>query len=437
MIKEQKRKERGITLIALVVTIIVLLILAGITIATLFGDNGVINKAQKAKDETDRTAIKEQEGLNKMEEDMENAIKGNASQGNTWTQPDQLKPEITNGEITIKIGDYVDYSCKNSTATYTSSASRSGYTGDQTFKANSYNYGWRVLGVDKDTKQLQLISEDLVPCTSSGNEMMRKIIENKYVLGVQESFENGIEELNRICTIYGTGAGALSARTVNVEDIDKITGYNPNNTGVKDPNKTGSGRKCYSGQVYEYGNNVKYTLLSTGVKYEPTNSVASGTNTNYKQFTYYDEASKTWKSLATNESVTLKSSTYHYYPTTLTETNDVNATVGIKSTSPEYKMLFSNSSIGSDKTNEEEKDNSYYWLGSSYVHTFVGNAEFGLRVVHENNVSKPPISLIEGNIINYSHSYGIRPVISLDQKVQLKDSGTMKDGCKLYNMKAK
>jgi len=36
------------------VTIIVLLILAGTTIATLFGENGIINKAQKAKDETEK-----------------------------------------------------------------------------------------------------------------------------------------------------------------------------------------------------------------------------------------------------------------------------------------------------------------------------------------------------------------------------------------------
>ena len=31
-------------------------------------------------------------------------------------------------------------------------------------------------------------------------------------------------------------------------------------------------------------------------------------------------------------------------------------------------------------------------------------------------------------------TFGIRPVVSLDNKVQLKDSGTMKNGCKLYNM---
>jgi len=144
----------------LVVTLVILLILAGITIAKLFGDNGIINKAQKAKDETEKSTKNELDALNSLEGEMEKAINGSG-----WRQPDPLKPEITNGEITLKIGDYVDYSCKSSTATYTSPASRSGYTGDQVFRANAYNYGWRVLGVDKNTKQLQLISEDFVPLT--------------------------------------------------------------------------------------------------------------------------------------------------------------------------------------------------------------------------------------------------------------------------------
>ena len=46
------KTNNGITLIALVITIIILLILAGITIATLTGDNGLLNKANKAKEET-------------------------------------------------------------------------------------------------------------------------------------------------------------------------------------------------------------------------------------------------------------------------------------------------------------------------------------------------------------------------------------------------
>ena len=48
---EKLRETKGITLIALVITIIILLILAGISIATLTGENGILNKASKAKEE--------------------------------------------------------------------------------------------------------------------------------------------------------------------------------------------------------------------------------------------------------------------------------------------------------------------------------------------------------------------------------------------------
>lgn len=47
-----KANQKGITLIALVVTIVVLLVLAGITISLVFSENGVINKAQEANENT-------------------------------------------------------------------------------------------------------------------------------------------------------------------------------------------------------------------------------------------------------------------------------------------------------------------------------------------------------------------------------------------------
>ena len=50
--KRMQKNSKGITLIALVITIILLLILAGVTIATLTGDNGILNQARKAKDKT-------------------------------------------------------------------------------------------------------------------------------------------------------------------------------------------------------------------------------------------------------------------------------------------------------------------------------------------------------------------------------------------------
>ncbi|MCI8273676.1 MAG: hypothetical protein HFJ55_06315, partial [Clostridia bacterium] len=60
--KEKKEKvveKRGITLIALVVTIIVLLILAGTSIAMLTGENGIISQAQNAKYNSAKAEIEE------------------------------------------------------------------------------------------------------------------------------------------------------------------------------------------------------------------------------------------------------------------------------------------------------------------------------------------------------------------------------------------
>ena len=53
------KTNKGITLIALVITIIVLLILAGVTIAMLTGDNGILTKATEAKQKTMEATAKE------------------------------------------------------------------------------------------------------------------------------------------------------------------------------------------------------------------------------------------------------------------------------------------------------------------------------------------------------------------------------------------
>ena len=57
--KNLNRKENGITLIALVITIIVLLILAGVAISMLSGENGILNQAAKAKTSTDVAKLSE------------------------------------------------------------------------------------------------------------------------------------------------------------------------------------------------------------------------------------------------------------------------------------------------------------------------------------------------------------------------------------------
>ena len=62
-----KKKETGITLIALVITVIVLLILAGVTIAALSGDNGILTRAKEAKEKTKQAQEDEKQKLSDME----------------------------------------------------------------------------------------------------------------------------------------------------------------------------------------------------------------------------------------------------------------------------------------------------------------------------------------------------------------------------------
>ena len=75
MIKKVKL-ENGITLIALVVTIVVLLILAGITISLVFGSNGVIKKAQEAANATEEAAKNDQAAINGLLNEMDSIING-------------------------------------------------------------------------------------------------------------------------------------------------------------------------------------------------------------------------------------------------------------------------------------------------------------------------------------------------------------------------
>ena len=93
-------KNKGITLIALVITIIVLLILAGVSIAMLTGDNGLLTNAQKSSFATEMKAVKEQVDLKKTQMQLENigsSTSGQIFENNvniTDKMPNTLKQEI-------------------------------------------------------------------------------------------------------------------------------------------------------------------------------------------------------------------------------------------------------------------------------------------------------------------------------------------------------
>ena len=90
------KKNKGITLIALVITIIVLLILAGVAIAMLSGENGILKKAAESKTKTEQAQKEEETRLTDMETTA-NFLTSNVSY------------KIKNGYMTgFTVGDMVD-----------------------------------------------------------------------------------------------------------------------------------------------------------------------------------------------------------------------------------------------------------------------------------------------------------------------------------------
>ena len=77
------KNNKGITLVALVVTIVVLLILAGVSINLVLGNNGIIAKAQEAKTKQAEASENDLKDMNSLIEQMENALSGSDNGGNT------------------------------------------------------------------------------------------------------------------------------------------------------------------------------------------------------------------------------------------------------------------------------------------------------------------------------------------------------------------
>ena len=107
--EELKYGKKGITLISLVVTIIVLLILAGVTIATLTGDNGILNRAQEAKNETEQATRDEKDKLGDMEDLINEYSTGIIVEQVTDENPGVLETQGTDTYVINSIEDLVSF----------------------------------------------------------------------------------------------------------------------------------------------------------------------------------------------------------------------------------------------------------------------------------------------------------------------------------------
>ncbi len=140
---EKTKGQSGITLVALVVTIVVLLILAGITIALVFAQNGVVGKAQEAAKESNKGTIADNIQGYVVSKQME-ALQSNAEQDITADLKDALtKVGITNsGSGTVKVK-------ANTTVAVTGTITFT--LGGQSYNFTAYNNGYPTLEAASST----------------------------------------------------------------------------------------------------------------------------------------------------------------------------------------------------------------------------------------------------------------------------------------------
>ena len=232
--KKIMKKSNGITLISLVITIVILLILAGISISALT-NYGLFEKAKEATLKTRASTVEEQVNIWKINKKTDSYIKENKTQtlqqflddleGKKLITKDERNKIEINGNVTIgntvvtfwkisdyiHIGDYINYSPQIDIKNYVVEGKYSGYTNtskeilNQDIEQESFK--WRVLNINDDGT-VDLISD--------------KPSNKSYYLYGALGYNNGVTILNNLCELlYSNSKYEAVARSINIEDIEK------------------------------------------------------------------------------------------------------------------------------------------------------------------------------------------------------------------------
>ena len=241
MRKHKTNKESGITLIALVVTIIVLLLLAGISIQMLTGDNGILNNSEKSIIETRGAKVEEERNfwwsdiemdktigtinakeLSQLLDELEDKELINA---NERTEIEE-KGKVTIGSRTIvfkklllseyaNIGDYVDYQ-PNASSEYIVKSQYSGLNSDYTITQE--NFRWRIMSMDKD--KVCLIADTQSNQKVDWYRTSNYFSSSSYYSGTWSyGWLNGAQILHNICFNMYSYAGIGIGRSITLEDV--------------------------------------------------------------------------------------------------------------------------------------------------------------------------------------------------------------------------
>ena len=329
--KEKMKRERGITLIALVVTIVVLIILATVSIFAVFGDNGIISRAQIAKSTHEEGKANEANAL----EDYASYV-GNYLDGK---KDDTKKDEGATAGITATVDGKTVTITKDNVATYLGKV------------VSNYKPTTNTVSVDSTTY------------TVSNNYRLYYVdFEGKY------GEKNGVY-LKADCTSnrYALGQDTTASK----EDNIKIEALNPslyNQTGVTSPVASNPNMQAVTWLL----NTSNWNNLKTGASIaDKVNYVVGAPSVEMMMDSYNTKYGLTNGKMITD---TLTASTdrvklFYQYPTTVNNNNN-GYEVGPQSASSSkngYNYWTSNYTVKTDSKVDSmyyPGDNQYYWLAS-------------------------------------------------------------------------
>ena len=233
---KKTRKEKGITLIALVITVVILIILATISINFVFGENGLVARAEQATQLAEEARATEDMGMYlasiQMEETQNENFRladylssniGNAGLEDFINQGNGYGDVSYNGHnFLVNLDDYTFTYLGKSDGTVNrrieqvlgnNNESVPGISMVEAGAIETEDLGWRVLSVNKDG------SVNLIANRNTGFEVSLSGI---------NGYTNGVKALNEICSkLYGNleinGVKVISARNANVEDFYDVT----------------------------------------------------------------------------------------------------------------------------------------------------------------------------------------------------------------------
>ncbi len=380
-----KYGKKGITLIALVITIIVLLILAGVSISILTGDNGILTKANEAKENTNETSIEESikieisGSFNEMGKYNSNLAKNNLeknlgatveenSQNNTLKVTYKAKNFLVdkNGNVfkieipeDLEIGDIVFYTPESQE--YLWESQYSGNSSNITLNNTTNDYSinkWKVLNIN-DNGTIDLIAE--------------KPTDGTVPLGYAQGYNNGVKLLNDACNqLYGNTNLGIVSRNINEEDIkSKMTTEALNsikNSGTDSPILCGEQIK--NAYISE---NSKYPCMYANEKLSTINSKKNenGLDTNEQHNFIEKDYNGSVDGAITNAESIQPYQTYWYRNST--DTQNIFQNIGTESSTQFYDLLMPNGR------------ETMYWLASRSIHTSQISCDFGIRIVFWRN----------------------------------------------------